>query len=43
MDPVTGMVINLADLKVIIKERVLDILDHKFLDKDVPYFHSRVR
>ena len=37
------MLIDLADLKVIIKEKVLDVLDHKFLDKDVPYFQSRVR
>lgn len=36
------MLIDLADLKDIIKEKVLDVLDHKFLDKDVSYFHTRV-
>jgi len=34
---------NLVDLKLIIKENVLDNLDHKFLDKDVPFFQTRVR
>ncbi|XP_065911039.1 6-pyruvoyl tetrahydrobiopterin synthase-like [Dysidea avara] len=42
IDPVTGMVMNLVDLKLIIKEKVLDNLDHKFLDKDVPFFQTRV-
>mmetsp|Transcript_15855 Transcript_15855/g.44903 ORF Transcript_15855/g.44903 Transcript_15855/m.44903 type:complete len:142 (+) Transcript_15855:171-596(+) len=34
----TGMVINLADLKVLIKKHVLDQLDHRNIDVDVPYF-----
>ena len=29
----TGMVMNIADLKVVLKENVLDILDHKNIDK----------
>lgn len=29
VDPTTGMVMNLTELKTIIKETVLDILDHK--------------
>ncbi|GAA50044.1 6-pyruvoyl tetrahydrobiopterin synthase [Clonorchis sinensis] len=40
-DPVTGMVINLSDLKSIIQRHVLDILDHKNLDKDVEYFRDK--
>jgi 6-pyruvoyltetrahydropterin/6-carboxytetrahydropterin synthase len=36
------MVINLSDLKVIIKTEVLDILDHKNLDKDIPEFEGVV-
>jgi len=43
INPVTGMVMNLADLKLIIKENVLDNLDHKFLDRDVSFFQTRVR
>lgn len=37
VDPFTGMVMNLTDLKKHISS-VLDHLDHKNLDVDVPYF-----
>ncbi|KAL1935131.1 hypothetical protein VTP01DRAFT_4271 [Rhizomucor pusillus] len=33
-----GMVVNMTDLKEVIKEAVLDPLDHKNLDLDVPFF-----
>ncbi|CAH1796418.1 unnamed protein product [Owenia fusiformis] len=42
VDPVTGMVLNLVDLKQYINKGVMDVLDHKNIDKDVPYFKSRV-
>ncbi|XP_044312338.1 6-pyruvoyl tetrahydrobiopterin synthase-like isoform X2 [Varanus komodoensis] len=38
IDPTTGMVINLADLKDHLEEAIMQPLDHKNLDKDVPYF-----
>ncbi|KAL8173555.1 UNVERIFIED_CONTAM: hypothetical protein K2H54_007733 [Gekko kuhli] len=38
IDPATGMVINLADLKDYMQEAIMEPLDHKNLDKDVPYF-----
>eukprot|EP01116_Phalansterium_solitarium_P009106 TRINITY_DN23131_c0_g1_i1.p3 TRINITY_DN23131_c0_g1~~TRINITY_DN23131_c0_g1_i1.p3 ORF type:complete len:137 (+),score=7.14 TRINITY_DN23131_c0_g1_i1:28-438(+) len=38
VDPVTGMVINLADLKEFIRTAVLDRLDHRCIDLDVPEF-----
>ncbi|CAF96233.1 unnamed protein product [Tetraodon nigroviridis] len=38
IDHVTGMVMNLTDLKRCIEEVIMDPLDHKNLDKDVPYF-----
>jgi len=38
----TGMVINITDLKSIINAAVMDILDHKNLDLDVPYFANKV-
>lgn len=41
VDPTTGMVMNISDLKGIIKDTVLDVVDHKNLDKDVPYFKNR--
>lgn len=38
VDPVTGMVINLADLDKLLREIVVDRLDHSFLNYDVDYF-----
>jgi 6-pyruvoyltetrahydropterin/6-carboxytetrahydropterin synthase len=37
VDPVTGMVINLTELKSIVND-VLDQFDHKHLNEDTPYF-----
>ena len=36
------MVVNIADLKVWIKEKVLDSLDHKNIDMEVEYFMNGV-
>ncbi|XP_058924343.1 6-pyruvoyl tetrahydrobiopterin synthase [Kogia breviceps] len=38
IDPVTGMVMNLTDLKEYMEEAIIKPLDHKNLDLDVPYF-----
>lgn len=35
------MVINLTDLKQYMKEAILDPLDHKHLDEDVPEFRQK--
>lgn len=40
VDPTTGMLVNLADLKQLLWETVLSQLDHRNLDRDVPYFAS---
>ncbi len=40
-DPVTGMVINITDLKAIVGA-VLEGFDHKHLNLDTPYFRSRI-
>lgn len=42
VDPVTGMVFDLAKLKKIIEEKVSKVIDHKNIDKDIPYFHNVV-
>ncbi|XP_075721891.1 6-pyruvoyl tetrahydrobiopterin synthase purple isoform X2 [Rhipicephalus microplus] len=42
VDTATGMVINIIDLKKYIQSEVMDALDHKNLDKDVPYFQRAV-
>ena len=38
MDPQTGIVFNLADLKKLLQEQIQDRLDHKNLNLDVPEF-----
>ncbi|KAK7123231.1 hypothetical protein R3I94_020127 [Phoxinus phoxinus] len=38
IDGNTGMVMNLTDLKEHIEEVIMKPLDHKNLDRDVPYF-----
>lgn len=41
IDPRTGMIINLSDLKKEVN-RVLINFDHKFLNLDTPYFKEKV-
>ena len=38
IDPKTGMVMDLSDLKKITKTEVEDLLDHKNLNLDIPHF-----
>jgi 6-pyruvoyltetrahydropterin/6-carboxytetrahydropterin synthase len=40
-DPLTGMIMNLADLKAIVGA-VLEEFDHKHLNEDTPYFKERI-
>ncbi|KAM5138442.1 6-pyruvoyl tetrahydrobiopterin synthase [Mantella aurantiaca] len=42
IDPVTGMVMNLTDLKKDMEDVIMVPLDHKNLDLDVPYFKNTV-
>lgn len=37
-DPVTGMVMDLKELKEILRRHVLDCYDHRFLNHEVPPF-----
>ena len=37
-DPSSGMVVDLKDLKSIIEEEVVDPMDHRFLNHEVPPF-----
>jgi 6-pyruvoyltetrahydropterin/6-carboxytetrahydropterin synthase len=41
-DPVTGMVFDLKDLKSILNRAVVEPMDHRFLNREVPPFHSVV-
>jgi 6-pyruvoyltetrahydropterin/6-carboxytetrahydropterin synthase len=42
IDPVTGMIANLADLDSFVARAVLDDVDHKSLNEDVEAFHETV-
>ena len=41
IDPVTGMIINLYDLKIILSH-ILEQFDHKNLNLDTPFFTTRI-
>lgn len=38
VDAVTGMVMNITDLNCIINKVVMNVMDHKDMDLDVPAF-----
>lgn len=40
VDPATGMVLNLRDLKKLLEAEVLEAMDHRFLNSEVPAFAS---
>lgn len=42
VDPVHGMVLDLKALKQVIREQVLDVYDHRFLNVEVPPFDKVV-
>lgn len=41
-DPVSGMVLDLKELKTILNARVVEAFDHRFLNKEVPPFDRKV-
>ncbi len=42
IDPETGMVIDLKTLKEIMRERVVERVDHKNLNEDVEFLHGTI-
>lgn len=42
VDSTTGMVMDLKDLKKLLQSEVLDLMDHKFLNKEVPAFAAKI-
>ncbi|MDR5638205.1 MULTISPECIES: 6-carboxytetrahydropterin synthase [unclassified Thermosynechococcus] len=40
--PRTGMIVDLVKLEEVLKEQVIEPLDHTFLNKDIPYFATVV-
>jgi 6-pyruvoyltetrahydropterin/6-carboxytetrahydropterin synthase len=41
-DPVTGMILNLRNLRDVLEERVLSVYDHRLLNREVEPFDSVV-
>lgn len=42
VDPATGFVVDVLDLKRIFREAVHDVLDHRNLNLDVPFFATHI-
>ncbi|MGH9454290.1 MAG: 6-carboxytetrahydropterin synthase [Terriglobia bacterium] len=42
IDPGTGMVLDLKDLKELLENEVMDRMDHRFLNEEVPIFQTRI-
>src|SRR5208283_5376211 len=42
IDPNTGMVVDLKELKTILEREVLQVMDHKCLNREVPAFATRI-
>jgi 6-pyruvoyltetrahydropterin/6-carboxytetrahydropterin synthase len=42
VDPRTGMVMDLKELKRVLEDEVLEALDHRFLNKEVPAFATKI-
>ncbi len=41
INPATGMVLDLKDLKTLLEQEVVQLMDHKFLNKEVPAFSAK--
>jgi 6-pyruvoyltetrahydropterin/6-carboxytetrahydropterin synthase len=42
VDPGTGFVVNLADVKRIAEREIVDVVDHKNLNLDVPFMSGTI-
>lgn len=41
-DPASGMIANLAELDRVVRRQVVDRLDHRFINDEIPDFRDRV-
>lgn len=42
VDPITGMIVDLKDVKQVLNREVVDVMDHRFLNAEVPPFDKIV-
>lgn len=40
VDPATGMVMNLKDIDRVLKQKFIEAVDHRHLNRDVPFLHG---
>ncbi len=41
INPETGSIVDLVELKKIVKNNILDIMDHSQIEKDIPWFKDK--
>ena len=41
INPKSGFIINLVELNELIENRVIELLDHRQIEKDIPWFKNR--
>lgn len=42
INPDTGFVVDLKELKDLLKSEILDVMDHRFLNREVPEFYEQI-
>lgn len=42
VDPITGMIVDLKDVKEVLHREVVDVMDHRYLNAEVPPFDKIV-
>ena len=42
VDPQTGCVMNMGSLAQVVREKVVDVLDHRNINEEIPYFRQVV-
>ena len=42
VNPLTGMILDLKQLKEVLEKQVLQLMDHRFLNKEVPVFATKI-
>lgn len=41
VNPATGFLVDLGHVKDVVKEHVISLVDHKLIEKDIPWFKGR--
>ena len=41
INPETGFIVDLVELKKIVKNNILDMMDHSQIEKDIPWFRNK--